>query len=306
KVMKGKRFIIALMAILMLICVAFLAGALQYTDESTKKMSEEEKSSEDTIEPADTTCCAADIAATSKKQSGPFVFFQYNPKTGEDFRYDLGHVVAEIKEKGIDNTSFDSLTEYSFDEFNWKVWQKPSSFINFVARTSYHLWNLDSFNRCFPIEKLSVINDDCIVAEYKLRKEENIFHAFVVFERIIIKDEKGINYENWGYSCETYFAYPSITIEDVSEINVSDKICTKDEMPFFVSPNHNLDIESLPDEYRHFEDTAMLKDGILIIEYDLLEDGVIEITSKTFIPYGEKNDSYPYNALIRNAFDPKF
>lgn len=232
-------------------------------------------------------------------------WFKRDPENGT--LSEVGKLVSDIKEKGMYQMTYDELSEYSYDQFMFQIHKKPSSCPKIITNCSSVLLDLDSFNNNFPIERISVINDTCVCVEYKLKKDNLLYHALVVFERTVKETSDGSAYEIWQNFGEVYFAYPSLTADFISELDTDEKISLKSKLPFMIDLEHTVYFNQTSNSSDlHSEETVFLEDGILIVEYNVddLQNEIITVTEKTFIPYGEVNDKYPNNSLIRFAYKP--
>lgn len=217
---------------------------------------------------------------------------------------DNGELVKMIKDSNVYNTPYEKLTKYSYNDFMFNLqhrkWSSDTSKILIAA--SHGMNDIISFNSLFPIEKLTVINDDCIFAEYKLEKENVPIHTFVVFERDVL-NEDGKDFEIWQNYGEIYFAYPELISEQLSDFE--GKRVAINGLPFVI------DMRSTPYTFEagnnsslHFEETILIKDGVVVIDYtaDSLQSNEITINTLTFIPYGKSDEHYLGNSFVKNSF----
>ncbi|MBR5768173.1 MAG: hypothetical protein IKX86_05840, partial [Clostridia bacterium] len=128
-------------------------------------------------------------------------------------------------------TNFDDLTPYSYDFFLVQIVRKPAAGRNIFSSDSFYLKDIFTFNDAYPIEKLTPVNDDCIVAEYKLDKNGEYLDTFVVFDKQVITDGDK-KYENWRYSGELYFADRELTFSDFEKYK--GETVRTDKIPFVV------------------------------------------------------------------------
>lgn len=203
----------------------------------------------------------------------------------------------------------EELQAYPYDTFMNKIsTKKPSSCAKVIDTRSYVFNDLDSFDKSFPEKNLYKINDECVCAEYRLERNGSFLNAFVVFEKYTEPVDDDKKFETWMFYREVYFAYPSLESTDFADFK-GDK--NYNEIPFVLDLSHTLFFNDLSDELSdettlHSEETIMLKDGFMIIDYyvDTSEKEIVTIAGTTFVPYGATNEGYPYNSLIKNSFLP--
>ena len=218
-------------------------------------------------------------------------------------------LVKAINETDKYNVPFESLTAYTYGDFMIRLThgKKPSSSPKRTGDFSYGMQSVNTFDELFPINKLTVINNDCIFAEYKLDNNGMILRTYVIFDRYVGQSESAGEFELWNNYGEIYFAYPELNSERIS-VYKGDTVRIE-ELPFLIDLKYTARfINANGADLWHSEETLMLKDGYAIIDYavDSPDSDMITVTDVTFIPYGEKNDKYPYNSLIINAYVPEF
>ncbi|MBR6409932.1 MAG: hypothetical protein IKS35_00910 [Clostridia bacterium] len=204
---------------------------------------------------------------------------------------------------------FSDLPEYSYVRLMSNLsWKKPSSAPKIMPSSSSKMNSMDSFNALFPIKKGYYVNSDCICVEYKIKKQDSVLHAFVVFD-VSTHNDSSYTYESYPFWGELYFAYPQLESDMVLSYNHSK--CTLDSLPFLIDPSTTLffgNAENQTPNTRHSEETILLKDGYMIIDYYVTgaDSNELDITGMVFIPYGENNTNYPDNSLVKFAFIPTF
>ena len=99
-----------------------------------------------------------------------------------------GELMKSILGSDSYKTDFNDLTPYSYDLFLVQIVRKPAAGRNILSSDSFHLKDIFTFNDAYPIEKLTPVNDDCIVAEYKLDKNGEYIDTFVVFDKQVITE----------------------------------------------------------------------------------------------------------------------
>jgi len=220
----------------------------------------------------------------------------------------VGELVKMIRGSNDYNMDYDDLPAYSYDSFLAQILlKKPSSCPTILPETSHAMSNLTSFNDRFPIKKLIVVNNDCICAEYKLDRNCEQLHTFAVFNRSVKKADNTENYELWQYNGELYFAYPDLTSDDFSEY--SGKRVRIDESLISIDLSHAVFFNSSDDPtLLHSEETVLLKDGFMVVDYivDTIDDSEIQITDITFVAYDSTDSKYPNNSLMKYSFVPEF
>jgi hypothetical protein len=215
-----------------------------------------------------------------------------------------GELIKMIKDSNEFNTSYEKLAKYSYNDFMINLQHKKWSSINSknLINSSFGMNDIISFNSLFPIEKLTVINNDCIYAEYKLEKDDRPFHAFVVFERSVL-NEKGNSFERWHYYGEIYFAYSDISSDQLSSLE--GKRITINSLPFMIDMRFTpYALGTDANSSLHFEETILIKDGVAVISYiaDSFDSDEIAITDLAFIPYGKSDERYLGNSFVKNSF----
>ena len=220
-----------------------------------------------------------------------------------------GDLVKAINETDKYNLPFERLNAYTYGDFMIQLThgKKPSSSPKRTFDFSYGMQSINTFDVLYPINKLTVINNDCIFAEYKLDNNGTILRAYVVFDRYVGQSESVGEFEQWNNYGEMYFAYPELNLERIS-VYKGDTVRI-DELPFLIDLKYTARFIKAngADSWRS-EETLILRDGYAIINYsvDSSSSDMITITDITFIPYGEKCDKYPYNSLVANSYVPDF
>ena len=246
------------------------------------------------------------IATVAAISYDPLNLFKQKSENGE--LNNEGELVNMIQESNNYNVIYDDLLAYSYDSFMLQISQKkPSSCPIVLSGSSGKMNDLISFNDRFPIKKLSIVNEDCVCAEYKLDRNGELLHAFVVFEKRVKKADNADNYELWQYYGELYFAYPNLTSDNFTEY--AGMSLSIDESPIFIDLNHTVFFNSSDNlTSLHSEETVMLKDGFMVVDYivDTNDDSLIKITDTMFIAYDENDSKYPYNSLLKYSYVPEF
>ena len=255
------------------------------------------------------TLCAITLIIFAATCCGNVITDMENSKPNEVSELDeINNLVKVIKETDKYNMSFEELSVYSYDDFMFYLpTKKPSSCEKIIRESSVSVDNIRLFNDLFPIEKLSIINDESVCAEYRLDKNGTEIHAFVVFEKSIKTSAEGVERETWRQFGETYFAYSSLTSNSlVQYIGTRQKIS---DIPFFIDLSHTIyfgpsNDESTDGSMFHSEETILLKDGYAIVDYlvDSPADHEITISDIKFIPYGTGENRYPNNSLLSNTY----
>ncbi|MBQ7603987.1 MAG: hypothetical protein IJU75_03445 [Clostridia bacterium] len=213
-----------------------------------------------------------------------------------------GELMKSILGTDAYKTNFDDLTPYSYDDFLVRIVRRPAAGRDIISTASFYLADIFAFNDAYLIEKLIPVNDNCIAAEYKLEKNGEYLDTFVVFDKQVITDGDK-KYENWRYSGELYFANRELTFSDFEKYK--GETVRTDKIPFVVdfrSVGFVSDTSDSADVYS--EENYLLKDGFVIVRYSVnsYEEKEITVKDVIFIPYGEQDDRFQSDSLIKYLF----
>lgn len=218
----------------------------------------------------------------------------------------LGTLEKEIKNKRIE-ADINDLNAYDYNEFINAV--APGMYCYPSVALNSHISTIGQFNKYFPIEYFSVIDEDTLCVVYKLINDEKIIYSYVIFDRFVYEGPaSNENTEVWGNSGEFYIYMGDCTYEKFSEIKSNTKL-----------GQHKDILESVVQGslVHSFNSVIMLNDGVLVLNYSSPKGENIRnaadpeefvINEISFFSYGKKTDDFvepERGKILADGFYPK-